>query len=159
MHTWSSPFDGLQSTLICRLHVLLVSVTNSSIKQCHNHLYDIICMATYIKYCWLLSSLLAENKDQMEVLPWQLLCWEMSNFPPMFLLYPRLPLTHSNAYLDQTVRAYLIFCQIQTTENTLPAVSVATLNYLIVLCHHSYTSLVYCAIQLWNAGCMYYWWV
>ena len=42
MHTWSSPFDGLQSTLICRLHVLLVSVTNSSIKQCH-----IICMTSY----------------------------------------------------------------------------------------------------------------
>ena len=44
MHTWSSPFDGLQSTLICRLHVLLVSVTNSSIKQCH-----IICMTSYAR--------------------------------------------------------------------------------------------------------------
>jgi len=42
MHTRSSPFDGLQSTLIYRLHVLLVSVTNSSIKQCH-----IICMTSY----------------------------------------------------------------------------------------------------------------
>ena len=42
MHTWSSPLDGLQSTLICRLHALLVSVTNSSIKQCH-----IICMTSY----------------------------------------------------------------------------------------------------------------
>ena len=51
--------------------------------------------------------------------------------------------------LHQTVRAFLIFCQIQTTENTLLAVSVATLNYLIVLCQHSY--IVSCLLRNCNS--------